>query len=327
MTRRALRFGILGAARIAAPALITPCASEPRAVVVGVASRSRERATAFARQHSISWTAPNYGALVRHPDVDAVYNALPASSHFEWTVEALRAGKHVLCEKPFAANADQAERMVAEAERAGRVVAEAFHYRYHPLAHRFISVCQSGMLGRVEELDAGFNVPVPNRGDIRWQASLAGGATMDLGCYPIHWLRAICQSEPEVRWAEAEERTPGVDACMQADLRFPDGARGRVHCSMKADTTREAWLHVRGSAGEMRVTNPLAPHLGNELRVRTRDGESAQAVEGDTTYTYQLGAFTDVVLDGGELPTGGKDAIGNMRTIDAVYRAAGMSPR
>jgi predicted dehydrogenase len=322
-----LRLGILGAAKIAPKALIEPASLSQRAEVVAIAARDPERARRFAEEHGIEQVEPSYEALVRNPSVDAVYNALPTGLHAEWTLEALEMGKHVLCEKPFASNASEAERMVAAASKRGLVLLEAFHYRYHPLTHRVLEIVAGGGLGDMRRVEAVFCVPIRDPEDIRYDLSLGGGASMDLGCYPAHWSRVVTGTEPSVLRAEAREGPPGIDVSMTAELLFPGDVRCKVSCAMASDAALQASLRVVGSEGELNVGNPIAPHIGHSLRLRTGEHEESEQVEGRTTYDHQLEAFVAAVVDGQEQPTGGRDAIANMRVIDAIYRAAGMQPR
>ncbi len=327
MSKNWLRIGVLGAAKITPDALIQPAAASERVEVVAIAARDPGRARAFAAEHGIAQVDDDYAALVGNPDIDAVYNPLPATLHAEWTLAALECGKHVLCEKPFAANATEAERMVAAAKESGLVLLEAFHCRYHPMADRILEVIASGALGDLRLLEAAFCIAIEDPQDIRHDLSLGGGATMDMGCYPLHWCRTAARIEPEVLHAEAHEAPAGIDVSMTAELRFPGEVRCRVHCSMAADVGFQAFLQVTGSEGELRADNPLAPHFGNRLRVRIGEKETSQMVEGRTTYDHQLEAFAAAVLDGEQQPTGGQDGVANMRVIDAIYRAAGMQPR
>jgi predicted dehydrogenase len=329
-----LRFGILGAAKIAPMALVQPARDVPGVAVVAVAAREPERARAFAAKHGIACAAADYEALLAMPEVDVVYNALPTALHARWTLRALRAGKHVLCEKPFASNAREAEQMVAEAETAGRRLVEAFHWRYHPVAARILAICGGGELGRIVRLEARFSAPIRDRSDIRWDLALGGGASMDLGCYPVHWCRTVMGSEPEVVAAKAREGPPRVDVEMEAELRFPRDARAggapvpaRVHCSMDGDAPFEATLDVIGSEGALHVRNPLAPQLGHRIELR-RGGETrAETAPGRSTYHHQLEAVARALREGAPLPTGGADAIANLRVLDGVYRASGLGPR
>jgi len=173
-----LRIGILGAARIAPMALVRPARSVPEAAVLAVAARDETRARRFAARHGIPRVHRGYAELLADPEIDAVYNPLPNSLHCEWSIRALEAGKHVLCEKPLASNADEARRMTEAASRAGRVLVEAFHWRYHPLAERMKAIVESGELGRVRHVEASCCFPLLLPGDIRYRLDLAGGALL-----------------------------------------------------------------------------------------------------------------------------------------------------
>jgi predicted dehydrogenase len=324
---RPLRFGILGAAKIAPGALILPARLGPEATVDLVAARDVERAREFAQKHDIPRVAADYAAVIADPDIDVVYNPLPMNLHMYWTIEALRAGKHVLCEKPFAANAVEAERMVAVAAETGRLLVEAFHYRYHPLFERVLEIVQSGQLGTLRHMEGVFKVAIKDRNDLRHRYDTAGGATMDLGCYPLHWMRQVAGSEPEVVAAKAEEGARHVDLTMQADLVFPGGLTGHMETSMADHEPFLTTLRVVGDKGTLFVLNPLAPHNGHELKLETAAGVRTEKVEGFTTYRHQLVAFVDAVHSQRPLVTMGADSIANMRLIDSVYRAAGLPAR
>jgi predicted dehydrogenase len=324
---RPLRFGILGAAKIAPPALVLPAKMGSEATVDVVAARDPERARRFAAEHGIPRVLRDYAAVIADPEIDVIYNPLPMNAHEYWTIEALRAGKHVLCEKPFAANATEAEHMVAVAAETGRLLVEAFHYRYHPLFERVLQIVQSGQLGPIRHLTGVFNVAIKDRDDLRHRYDTAGGATMDLGCYPLHWMRQVTGTEPRVLRAKAEQGARYVDVVMEADLEFPGGITGHMETSMADHEKFQTSLRVEGQNGTLLVINPLAPHNGHELRVTIGGTERSEKVEGFTTYRHQLIAFVDAVRTGKKLPTMGADSIHNMRLIDAVYRAAGLPVR
>ena len=218
---------MLGAARIAPAAIVGPGRRVDGAEVVAVAARDRRRAQAFADKNGIPRVVESYEALVTDPGVDAVYNPLPNGLHGMWTLAAMAAGKHVLCEKPFTANADEARTVAAAQAGKAVVLMEAFHYRYHPLFDRVRELIATGAVGRVRHIEAALCFPLFSKKDIRWDLALAGGATMDAGCYPIHMVRHLAGSEPEVTAAQAWLRSPGVDRLMVADLRFADGVTGR----------------------------------------------------------------------------------------------------
>jgi len=322
-----LRFGTLGAARIAPMALLRPAGQTREASVVAVAARDPRRAERFAAKHGIPRVHPSYQALLADPEVDAIYNPLPNGLHCEWTLRALEAGKHVLCEKPLASNEDEARRMAEAAEKTGLVLAEAFHWRYHPLAARMREWVEGGELGRIRHVEAFMCVPLPLPGDIRYRLDLAGGATMDTGCYAISLVRFLAGAEPRVASAEARLSSAGVDRWMRAELRFEDGRTGRITCSLLSARLLDIRALVQGERGEMRVLNPVLPHFFHRLRVRTAAGTRTERVSGEATYTHQLRAFVKWVREGVPMPTDARHGVANMRVIDAVYAAAGLPRR
>jgi predicted dehydrogenase len=322
-----VRIGILGAARIAPAALIKPARNLDEAEVGAVAARDRSRADAFASKHGIPQVRDSYTALIADPEIDAIYNPLPNGLHAEWTIAALEAGKHVLCEKPFTANAKEAEDVAAVAARTGRVVMEAFHYRYHPLAKRMREIVESGELGAIRRVETALCFPLPKFSDIRYQYDLAGGATMDVGSYTVHMARLLGCEEPSVRSAEAKLRTPDIDRAMQAELAFPSGHTGRITCSMWSSWFLKTYARVTGDRGELRVINPTSPQLWHRMRVRSDGTTRTERFPRRPTYEYQLEAFCAAVLRDEPTLTPPADSIANMRVLDAIYVAAGMTPR
>jgi predicted dehydrogenase len=322
-----LRIGTLGAARITPAALIRPARVVDDVEVTAMAARDPERARKFAAKHGIGRVHPSYEALLADPDIDAVYNPLPNGLHGVWTVRALEAGKHVLCEKPFTANAEEAEEVAAKAEASGLVVMEAFHYRYHPMAARVRSIIDSGVLGQVRHVESSMCFPLPLPRDIRYRLDLAGGATMDVGCYTIHQIRLLAGREPTVVSAKARLLKAGIDRAMTADFAFGDDCTGRITCSMLSSKLLKMSVQVVGDAGRLDVINMQAPQMWNRLTIRSAGTRSHERVRGEATYNYQLRAFRDAVVDRAPFPTTTADAIANMRVIDDVYRAAGLEPR
>jgi predicted dehydrogenase len=327
MADTAIRVGILGAARIAPMALIDPAKGNADVVVTAVAARDVSRAQAFAAKHGIASVHGDYGALIADPDVDAIYNPLPNGLHGRWTRAALAASKHVLCEKPFTANAAEAREMAEVAANSGRVVMEAFHYRYHPLTLRAEEIIASGELGTLQHVEAALCFPLPKFSDIRYNYELAGGATMDAGCYAVHMARTFGGASPQVVSAQAKLRDPRVDRAMTADLRFPAGHTGRVRCSMWSSRLLQISVRVIGEYGELRILNPVMPQLFHRLSVRSRAGKRAERLGRRASYAYQLDAFAGAVLRGEPVKTTPHDAIDNMAVIDAIYGAAGLPLR
>ncbi|PEG35662.1 oxidoreductase [Mycolicibacterium agri] len=320
-----MRIGILGAARIAPLALIKPARDSADVVVAAVAARDVNDARAFAAKHGIPRAHDSYEALIADPEVDAIYNPLPNALHGRWTRAAMAAGKHVLCEKPFTANAAEASEISAMAATSDRVVMEAFHYRYHPLFLRIEEILASGELGRLTRVESAFCYPLPKFSDIRYDYSLAGGATMDVGCYAVDMVRSFGGSTPEVVSAQAKLRDDQVDRAMTAELRFEAGHTGRIRCSMWSTDLFQLSATIVGERGEvrLRVRNPLAAPF-RRLSVRSSEGNRIENFPRGSSYAYQLDAFAAAVLHGEPVKTTPAAATENMRVIDSIYRAAGL---
>jgi predicted dehydrogenase len=324
-----IRIGILGAARIAPRGIVTPGNALLGAEVVAIASRDLDRAQDFAAQHSIPMAFGSYAELIARDDIDLVYVPLPPSAHLEWCTAALAAGKHVLVEKPFANNAQDAAKMVAAARAAGRHLIEGFHYRYHPLFERALTALRKGEIGRIRHIEAVFNANLPDTpGELRYIEALGGGALMDLGCYCLHWIRSVAGEEPSIVSARARS-TAGVDIDIEAALAFTSGPTATLRCSMQPDDgVLYRRLRVQGESGVLELDNPVTPHAGATLSIETANASMPQIVSGgDTTFHYQLKHVIEVIKGRVQPLTGGEDAVGNMRGIDAIYRAAGLKPR
>lgn len=324
-----IRFGTLGAARITPRALLYPCMDEPQAGVVAIAARDRGRAERFAEFANISAVLDDYDALVTHDGIDAVYNPLPITAHREWTIKALRAGKHVLCEKSFSANAVEAREMAEVAEETGLVVMDAFHYRYHPLFVRAKEIYDSGELGEIERIEATFAVPGEGiaADDIRKVYEVGGGVTMDIGCYSLSWVRHISGEEPVVDRATAEVGPPNVDLMLTAEMSLASGAKAVATGDMRDGGRFRAEIAVTGSRGTMRVINPLVPQNGHRLTIEVGGETRSETFDRRPSYGYQLDAFVDAVQNGAPLLTGPRDAINQMELIDRCYESAGLPLR
>jgi predicted dehydrogenase len=316
------KIGLLGAAGIAGAAVLLPVRRRDDVVVEAVASLSASQA--YASEHGIPRAYSAYEELLADPSIDLVYNALPPSLHASWTIAALEAGKDVLCEKPFTMNAASARQVIAAASSTGRRVIEAFHDHYHPLSEWIRSTVASGSLGQILRASAVFNGSNPYiEGTLRHEPSLGGGALMDLGCYPVHWLRSLFPGSPTVTSAAADLNPSGADITMKASLTFPGEVSATVECSMVEGVTLQSSLVLTGSSGTLTVDNIVFPSAGHSIRLE-RDGVPyVTTVAGRTTYDHQLEAVLDALRTGSPLPTEGQDSIDNMATIDAIYEAAG----
>ncbi|MCX6464476.1 MAG: Gfo/Idh/MocA family oxidoreductase [Pseudonocardiales bacterium] len=330
-TGRVLRIGVLGAARITAGALVEPARGTGDRLVA-VAARDPERARAFAAEHGVERVAGSYAELVADPEVDLVYNPLANALHGPWNRAAVAAGKHVLSEKPFAATAAEARAVLDAAAAAGVAVLEGFHYVHHPVLLRLRALLASGELGELRHVESRFTMPAPPDDDPRWSFDLAGGALMDLGCYPLHSVRvlggAATGGEPEVVSATADERAgrPGVDERVTAELVLPGGATGTAVCDMAAD----GWdisCRVVGTRGEATAMNLVLPQRDDRVVVTGPSGTRTEHLGTRSTYLYQLEAVRAHLLDGAPFPLAADDPLRTAELIDAVYRAAGLPLR
>jgi predicted dehydrogenase len=325
-----LRIGSLGSSRISSPALIEPADSVPEVTVAAVAARDMARAEAYALRHGLERAYGSYEELLADPDIDAVYNPLPNSLHGPWTLRAIEAGKHVLCEKPFASNADEAAQVAQAASASGLVVMEAMHYRYHPLTQRLTEVVSE--LGPVRHIQAWTSFAIVDPGDIRYDYSLAGGAMMDGGCYAIDCLRLLGGDFPSVTGALADPVDSGAvpeaaDRSLAVRLAFPGGATGWFESSFTRDGPFRADLHVICEDGLVHLDNFIFPTRGRLTATREGTVVADEPGAGESTYVYQLRAFAAAIASGEPVPTSAASALVTMRLIDDAYRAAGLAPR
>jgi predicted dehydrogenase len=333
-----LRIGVLGAARISELAIVKP-ARALGARLVGVAARDRSRAVEFAERHGVERVHDSYDALLADPEVEVVYNPLANGLHGPWNLRAIMAGKHVLSEKPSASNATEAGRVRAAARERSVTVVEAVHYLHHPLFRRVLQLLEDGSLGELESVEAPMRMPAPADDDPRWDLALAGGSTMDLGCYSIHAVRMIGRRSGGASrlrgsgtltlvGAKAGERAghPGVDEWLTAAYRYPDGATATAASHMAAD----AWdfsLTVTGTGGRVRAENFVQPHVDDRLTVSTAEGERVERLGERSSYTYQLEALTTHLREAAPFPLDLDDAVEQMEAVDAAYELAGLPPR
>ena len=346
-----LRIGMLGAARIAPLSLLTP-ATITGDTVVALAARSPERASAYAAEHGIPRVLDGYQAVIDDPEVEAVYNPLANGLHGPWNLRVVAAGKHLMTEKPSAANATEA-RLIADAvAAAGTVYLEAFHYPYHPLFQRVVALLAAGAIGEVVHIDVPLLMPDPGADDPRWVFALAGGSTMDLGCYSLSCLNLLgerfCGGPVAIGSATATERpgAPGVDESLFFSGAFPSGAT----CSGGSSMVADGWsftLVITGTDGEIVVPRFPLPneddrlilrHTPSPARARTRVADADDLVTeraGDvvehlgtrSSYTYQLEAFHAAVRSGAPVVTDAEFSVRTMLSVDAAYAAAGLPPR
>ena len=336
MTTR-LTWGILATGNIARQFAAGVNASR-RGTLLAVASRTAEKAAAFARTHSIPAAYRSYQQLIDDPAVQAVYNALPNNLHHEWTIKALRAGKHVLCEKPLAADLGQAQEMFDVAASQGKTLMEAFMYRAHPLTHAIIQTVNSGVIGQVRLIRTSFCFKVGQwQGNIRFAPDLAGGVMMDVGCYCLNFSRLFAGAEPSQIHVVHHQHESGIDDIAAGTLVFPNGIIATFNCGMSVHADNSA--SICGSEGYIEIPIPWKPPASGATYTIARstppkmDNPTVKAsspretrtikVEGDL-YGLEADSFAAAALDGATPAVTREDTLGNQRALDEVRRQMGI---
>jgi D-xylose 1-dehydrogenase (NADP+, D-xylono-1,5-lactone-forming) len=312
-----LRLALLSTAQIN-DAIISGATGTDLVSVVGAGSRDATRAEEYVREHGLERAWPSYDALLADPDVDAVYIALPNAFHVEWSIRALEAGKHVLCEKPMGRDPAEVERAFDVAERVGLVLMEAFMYRHHPQIKRARGLLDEGAVGELRLVRAAFCWTLGRPDDVRWSPELGGGALLDVGCYCVSGMRLIA-GEPDEVFGEQTLTAGGVDVRFAGTLRFAGGVLGHFSCAL--DTAPSQALEAVGSEASLLVSHPFTAEVE---RVELRRGDALEEIEVEHAdrYRLELENFARAIR-GDEPPLLGRaDAGAQARTLDALIRSA-----
>lgn len=319
-----LGWGVLGGARINRK-MIPALQRSRNGEVVAVASRDEAKAKVQADRYDIPRPFGSYDALLASPDVDAVYIPLPNSLHLHWTLKALDAGKHVLCEKPLAVSAEECEQIARKAAETGLAVLEGFMYRFHPRFERLLELLQAGVVGDVTFIRVGHTFAVEGSGNIRLSSALGGGALLDVGCYCVNVSRTVTGEEPVKVSAFANftvaEDGGRVDASTAGTLRFPGGATALFDCGVNLE--RRNLLEITGTAGRLYLENPFSL-LEEASVIEHHFGQEpvTHEVKGANPFVRMAEHFAERVLNGTPLRYGLDDAVANARALDALARAA-----
>lgn len=323
-----LRWGILSTAKIAREKVIPGIAGAERCEIVAIASRDVDRARSVAAAAGIPTVHGSYEALLGDPTVDAVYIPLPNHLHAEWAMAAARAGKHVLCEKPLAMTAADAERMIEVAEAEGVRLMEAFMYRLHPSWVAVRELVASGRIGRLVAVQSWFSYYNDDPANIRNVLDYGGGALYDIGCYSVNLSRMLFGAEPErVSAAIERDEASGVDVVTSAILEF-DGGIASFTCSTRAEDDQR--VDVYGTTGRISVGIPfnIPPDRPTHVYL-TAGGEPPVAPDTETLtfetadpYTVEAERFAAAILDDLPTPVPPADAVANLRVIERIFEAA-----
>ncbi|HEY2980053.1 MAG TPA: Gfo/Idh/MocA family oxidoreductase [Anaerolineales bacterium] len=314
-----LRWGFLSTARINRD-LIPPLQASKRNKLTAVASRTQEQAKAYAREWNIARWHGSYEALLDDPQIDVIYNSLPNHLHADWSIRALRAGKHVLCEKPIALSLEEMDAMIAAARDTGKVLAEAFMYRHHPQTLKVKELVDSGALGLVRLVRGSFTFSLAGDRDIRLVKQMGGGSIWDVGCYPISFTRAVLGSEPLEVFGWQVKGPTGIDETFTGEMRFAGDVPASFDCGFRSPLR---WhMEIVGSDATLNVPSPFKPGYNEKLLLSRDDQTETIVVPGQELYIGEVEDMADAVLAGKAPRVSLKDSRGNTAAILALLESS-----
>ncbi len=319
MAEKVLNWGFLSKARINR-ALIPPLQVSKRNDLLAVASRSQETADTYAKEQNIPRAYASYDALLADPDIDVVYNPLPNHLHAEWTIKALTAGKHVLCEKPLALSGEEVDAIKHAANKHGRIVAEAFMYRHHPQTLRVQEIVRSGSLGALKLIRGSFSFVLTREGDVRLNPDWGGGSIWDVGCYPISYARMVARFEPVEVFGWQVKGPTGIDETFVGQMRFESGVHAQFDSSFVIPF--HSFMEIVGSDGTLNIPRPFKPGI-NENIYLTRDQHTERiTIKGQELYIGEVEDMADAILLGKNSLVSLDDSRANIAVIRAFIESA-----
>ena len=295
MTDKVLNWGLLSTARINR-ALITPLRASKRNHLLAVASRTQESADRYAREWKIPRAHGSYEALLADPEIDVIYNSLPNHLHAEWTIKAVEAGKHVLCEKPLALSVDEVDAIQAAARKHGRVVAEAFMYRHHPQTLKVQEIVKSGSLGNLKLIRGSFSYVLASEGDVRLDPAMGGGSIWDVGCYPISYTRTVIGENPLEVFGWQVTGPTGIDETFVGQMRFAHEVHAQFDCSFVIPF--HPFMEIVGSEGTLNIPNPFKPGVDEKIFLTRGDKTETIKIKGQELYIGEVEDMADAILLG-----------------------------
>lgn len=314
-----LRWGLLSTAHINR-ALIPALRASRRSLLSAVASRSQDQANAYAKEWGIPRALGSYEALLDDPDIDVIYNPLPNHLHAGWTIKALRAGKHVLCEKPLALSTTEVDEMAAAVKETGRVLTEAFMYRHHPQTIKVKELIDSGALGDLRLIRGAFTFPLNREGNYRFIKEMGGGSIWDVGCYPINYTRLLVGSEPLEAFGWQVTGAGGCDETFAGQMRFEGGILAQFDSGFRSPTRVE--MEVIGSLATLQIPNPFKPGRRESIFIK-RDGRvETIKTRGSGLYTGEVEDIADAILLKKAPRISLADSRGNVAAIAALLESA-----
>ena len=319
MATRILRWGLLSTAHINR-ALIPPLRASARNQLVAVASRTSEQAQAYAKEWNIPRAFGSYEAMLADPEIDVVYNSLPNRLHAEWTIKAVQAGKHVLCEKPIAVTVEQVDTMTSAARKAGVVLAEAFMYRHHLQTLKVQELAESGAIGELRLVHGSFTYNLTRSGDVRLNPALDGGSIWDVGCYPISYARAVIGAEPVEVFGWQVIGPTGVDVTFVGQMRFARDVIARFDSSFRMPD--RAHMQIVGSEGIIDVPDPFKPEHDHKILLTRKGQTETITIPDQMLYLGEVEDMADAILLGKAPRISLADSRGNVAAIVALLQSA-----
>ena len=314
-----LNWGLLSTAKINR-ALIKPLRASNRTRLLAVASRSISSAESYAREWNIPRAHGSYEALLADPEIDVVYNSLPNHLHAEWTIKALQAGKHVLCEKPFALTTADVDKMSQAAHDNGRVLAEAFMYRHHAQTLKVKEMVDSGVLGKLQLIKGAFTFTLTREGDIRSKQETGGGSIWDIGCYPISYARMIVGTEPLEVFGWQVKSENGPDDSFIGQMRFEGGIHAQFDSGFRSPD--RSMIEIVGTNASLSIPNPFKPRKTAEIYLSHGDKREKIKIKGNELYLGEVEDMCDAI-SGKKVPRiSHEDSRANVAVILALLESA-----
>jgi predicted dehydrogenase len=319
MANKVLNWGLLSTARINS-ALIPPLRVSQRNQLVAVASRSQDPADRYAREWKIPRAYGSYDALLADPQIDVIYNPLPNHLHAEWTIKAVEAGKHVLCEKPMALTVDEVDAIKAASQKHGRVVMEAFMYRHHPQTLKVQELVKSGSLGTLKLFRGSFSFVLSRQGDVRLDPLMGGGSIWDVGCYPISYARSVLGADPLEVFGSQVTGPTGIDETFVGQMRFAKDVIAQFDCSFAIPF--HTFVEIVGSDGTLNVPRPFKPETDEKIYLTRGEKTETIKVKGQELYIGEVENMADAILLGHEPRISLDDSRANVAVIVALLESA-----
>ncbi len=317
--KKILNWGLLSTAKINR-ALIKPLRASKRTRLLGVASRNQSSADNYAREWDIPRAYGSYEAMLADPEIDVVYNSLPNHLHTEWTIKAMQAGKHVLCEKPLALTLSEVDEIIAVSQETGKTAVEAFMYRHHAQTRKVKELVDGGAIGKLQLIKGSFTFTLTREGNYRFVKEYGGGSLWDVGCYPISFARMIVGEEPVEVFGWQVTGPGGSDESFYGQLRFNNNVHAQFDCGFRSQ--HRTSIEIVGTDGMIQIDAPFKPGLKNEIFITRGEDREVVKIKGSELYLGEVEDLCNVVLEGSPPQVSLSDSRGNIAVILGLFASA-----